>query len=241
MTNNLTINPDISSNPSAGKFTARIEQMLRVADGTAPSITPRDQLLRGAIATAGMLCYGACMGSFSLWGGDSRGWTQMLFSALKVPMLVVVTLLLSLPGFFVFYTLAGLSQAFGGVFRSIIATQSTLGLMLGALSPLLLLWHASSGNYLDGVLVSALLFGVGAVSSLVRLQRLRRGGEVSMNSRQRKLLWLWGGCYIFIGVQMGWTLRPFIGVPGAEATLFREDGWGNAWESLFSIIVAALQ
>lgn len=240
MTNNPTANPKIINEQSSGTFTARIEQMLRVADGTAPSITLREQFFRGAIATAGMLFYGACMGSFSLWGGGSEGWTQMLFSALKVPMLVVVTLLLSLPGFFVFYALAGLSQDFSGVLRSILVTQSTLGVVLGALSPLLLLWHASSSNYLDGVLVSALLFGVSAVSSLLQLQRSRQG-ELSMHSRHRKLLWLWGGCYIFIGVQMGWTLRPFIGAPGAEATLFREDGWGNAWEALFSIIIAALQ
>ena len=51
------------------------------------------------------LAYGGVMGSFGGLGGD-RPW-MVAFAAIKVPLLLVATLVLSLPSFFVLNTLVG--------------------------------------------------------------------------------------------------------------------------------------
>jgi len=40
---------------------------------------------------------------------------------------------------------------------------------------------------------------------------------------------LWVFLYAFVGIQMGWVLRPFIGDPGQRPTFLRSESWGNAY------------
>jgi hypothetical protein len=35
--------------------------------------------------------------------------------------------------------------------------------------------------------------------------------------------------YIFVGIQMGWVLRPFIGDPMEPVQFFRDEAWDNAY------------
>jgi len=67
------------------------------------------------------LTYGLVMGSYP---GDygPRG-LQVLYSALKVPVLLMGTFLLSLPSFFVVNSLLGLRDDFGYAMLALIATQ----------------------------------------------------------------------------------------------------------------------
>ena len=39
------------------------------------------------------------------------------------------------------------------------------------------------------------------------------------------MLRAWVGIYAFVGIQLGWTLRPFLGAPGEPARFFRGDDW----------------
>ena len=53
------------------------------------------------------------------------------------------------------------------------------------------------------------------------------------------MLWTWLAIYIFVGIQMAWTLRPFIGDPGLPVQFFREHSWGNAYEVVAQLIYDA--
>ena len=46
--------------------------------------------------------------------------------------------------------------------------------------------------------------------------------------------------YAFIGIQMGWVLRPFIGDPELPVRLFRPSAWGNAYVEVVDTIWAVL-
>jgi hypothetical protein len=46
--------------------------------------------------------------------------------------------------------------------------------------------------------------------------------------------------YIFVGIQMGWVLRPFIGSPHAPVEFFRRESWGNAYEVVARLLYEAL-
>ncbi len=91
--------------------------------------TARLPQLYGAIILFGM-AYGAVMGTFGpvgllyaprspdwLSALEDRSW-QIVYSALKVPLLIVATFLLSLPSFFVLNTLLGLRSDFGAALRA---------------------------------------------------------------------------------------------------------------------------
>ena len=95
----------------------------------------RDLLL---ILFAFGLIYGAIMGSFGSFAGQ-RIW-QVVFSGLKVPLLLIGTFLLSLPTFFVINTLAGLRDDFAYVLKALVATQSGLTIVLASFGPFTMVW-----------------------------------------------------------------------------------------------------
>lgn len=44
----------------------------------------------------------------------------------------------------------------------------------------------------------------------------------------------------FVGVQMGWTLRPFVGSPGIPGAFFREDSYTNAYVAVARVVLGAV-
>jgi hypothetical protein len=52
---------------------------------------------------------------------------------------------------------------------------------------------------------------------------------IRRNPLHRWMLRAWLVVYAFVGIQMGWILRPFIGDPASPVQFFRQDSWGNAY------------
>jgi hypothetical protein len=50
------------------------------------------------------------------------------------------------------------------------------------------------------------------------------------------MLRTWIVIYVFVGIQMGWVLRPFIGSPLAPTQFFREGSWSNAYVFVLQLI-----
>src|SRR5688500_12489270 len=95
-----------------------------------PLLTGTDDLLRGRAAGARLpfllllvavfgLFYGAVMGTWSGAGSSGVRVQQVLYSGLKVPLLLLVTFVLSLPSFFVLNTVLGVRNDFGEVLRAL--------------------------------------------------------------------------------------------------------------------------
>jgi len=168
------------------------------------------------------LFYGALMGAF---GG--RG-LQVAYSALKVPLLLLATLALSLPSYFVANTLLGLRADFPGALRAIVASQAALTIILAALAPLTVFWYASSAHYQAAILFNAAMFAVASLASQVVLARGYRP-LIARSPKHRWLLRTWIVIYAFVGIQMGWTLRPFVGAPYQPVQFFRGGEFENAY------------
>ncbi|MFO0961223.1 MAG: hypothetical protein U0800_27900 [Isosphaeraceae bacterium] len=179
-----------------------------------------------AMAVAGGSAYGALMGTFGGFAGG-RAW-QVLGSALKVPMLLGVTLLLSLPSFFVLNTLAGLRADFGRVLRGVFASQAGLAIVLMGLAPITLFWYASTSDYRPAILFNGAMFAVASLGAQAILRRAYRP-LIARDGRHRSMLRAWLALYIFVGIEMGWVLRPFVGNPEQPVELFRADSLGNAY------------
>ena len=171
--------------------------------------------------------YGGVMGTYGGVAGD-RLW-QVVYSGVKVPLLLMATFLLSLPSFFVLNTLLGLRNDFTRVVTSLLATQASLTVMLGSLAPVTAFWYVSSSEYQPAILFNGLIFAVASISAQWLLRREYRP-LIARHPAHRWMLRTWIVIFVFVGIQMGWVLRPFIGNPHAPVQFFREDSWSNAYE-----------
>jgi hypothetical protein len=176
--------------------------------------------------------YGAVMGTYS--GLTPGRFHQLLYCGLKVPLLLLATFLLCLPSFFVLNTVAGVREDFGEVLRAVVGTQSCITVVLAALAPITAFWYVSCGGYQQAVLFNGLMFGIATVTAQIVVRRYYRP-LISRSPRHRRLLWAWFFLYAFVGIQMGWILRPFIGDPNMPVSFFRSGAWGNAY-----VVVARL-
>ena len=173
------------------------------------------------------------MGSFGGVFGE-RFW-QVVFSAVKVPLLLAGTFALSLPSFFIVNTLFGLRSDFLYSTRALVATQAGLTIVLASFAPFTILWYASSSNYRAAILFNLVMFGSASVTAQWLLRRFYEP-LIQRDRRHRKLLRVWLVIYGFVGIQMGWVLRPFIGTPNLTPQFLRQDAWGNAYVRLANII-----
>src|SRR4051794_35937750 len=96
--------------------------------GGARSVRQRDAVLLGmdyrlliTLITVFGALYGFLMGTFSGVRGDHS--LQLIYSALKVPLLLLVTFGLSLPGFFVLNTLMGVRSDLQHALKALLAAQ----------------------------------------------------------------------------------------------------------------------
>jgi hypothetical protein len=217
--------------------------LLRLADDVlrgevdpAASKSERRGQMYGALTLAvlvyGML-YGGVMGTYGGIAGQ-RIW-QVVYSAVKVPFLLFATFLLSLPSFFVTNTLLGLRSDFPRVIRALLSTQAGLTVILAALAPFTAFWYVSGSTYQPAILFNGLMFAVASASAQKMLRR-SYAPLVRANPRHRAMLQIWLAIYVFVGIQMGWVLRPFIGDPAAPTQFFREGAWTNAYEAVTQII-----
>ena len=171
-------------------------------------------------------CYGALMGTFGGFHGD-RIW-MVLFSAIKVPLLLIVTGAVCLPSFFVLNTLFGLREDFPQVMRALMMTQAGFAIILLSFAPFTLFWYASSADYDASTLFNAMIFAAASLTAQWLLGRHYRP-LIARQPRHRILHRVWLVLFAFVGIQTAWILRPFVGMPNAPAQFLRAESWGNAY------------
>jgi hypothetical protein len=218
---------------------AHIDPLLRGESDIHPSGAERSTMSiigQGGLIVLFVMVYGGVMGSWGLFAPSGGGqWLVSLYSALKAPLLLLATFLLSLPVLFISYTLAGLRSDLTQVVHHLMETQGVLAIILGGLAPCTLFWYASVSDYQIGVLFNALMFALATLTApLPMIRHYRR--LVSESPRHRHLLRFWLVVYVFIGIQMGWVLRPFIGSPGSEVTFLRWNDLDNAYVTVAEMI-----
>lgn len=177
--------------------------------------------------------YGAVMGSYGGIAGD-RIW-QVVYSAVKVPLLLLATFALGVPSYFVLNTLMGVRSDFARALRALASAQAALAIVLGALAPFTAFWYASTAAYHPAILFNGLMFGAASLGAQLVLRRAYRP-LIAGDPRHRGLLRAWLVLYAFVGIQMGWILRPFVGNPDQPVRFFRGGEWENAYEVVAKMI-----
>ena len=191
-----------------------------------------DNILRGGssspwgVAIVCALLYGAVMGSFGGVTGE-RTW-QVVYSSVKVPLLLGATVALAMPSFVVINALAGVRDDLGLAIRAIVVSQATLAVLLASLAPITLFWYASATDYTTAILFNGLMFGIASFGAQATLRRLY-SPLIARDPRHRGPLRAWVILYAFVGIQMGWTLRPFLGDENQPLEFFRGGELENAY------------
>lgn len=121
------------------------------------------------------IIYGVCMGMFSVFKEGPSNWMQVVATALKVPALFLLTLLVTLPSLYVFNALVGSRLNVVSVVRLLMAAVAVNLAVLASLGPIVAFFSASTTSYSFMVLLNVAVFSVsGFLGLLFLLQTLHR-------------------------------------------------------------------
>jgi hypothetical protein len=175
--------------------------------------------------------YGAVMGStHSLW--------QALSSAAKLPVLFLATLIVCSPTLYFFNILFGSDQSLTQNIALILTAITVTAVLLLSFAPIAMFFLLTTSNYQFFKLLNVAVFiAAGSMGVLVLSQGMRvvsAAGQEGAGARHA-VLRLWILVYAFVGSQMAWTLRPFIGAPSMNFELFRQFG-GNFYTNIVASV-----
>jgi hypothetical protein len=199
-----------------------------VGEGVAPGAKVRALAL---YALGGSALYGFTMGL-----GHSL--PQALASAVKVPALFLLTLVISLPTLHFVGLLFGSRVSLVQSLVLLLAGVALTSILLGAFAPVALLFLASGSDYPFMLLLHVGVFtfcGAAGLFSVVRNFALLPASA----GPARQVLLAWALLYMFVGTQTSWVLTPFVNrEPGF--TLFAR-GEGNFYTYVWSVLQEALR
>lgn len=179
--------------------------------------------------------YGAIIGAF-------HSPLQVLSSAIKLPALYLITLLICLPTLYIFNVLFGSRQSIAQHFTYLLTAVSVIALLLCGFAPVTLFFLITVNDYSFFLLLNVCIFaitGILGVSFLYQVMRPIASDESEQGVKIRtSILRFWLVLYGFVGSQLGWTLRPFFGSRG-EFELFRaREGsfFTGVWTALTNLL-----
>lgn len=179
--------------------------------------------------------YGAIIGSFN-------GIAQASSSAIKLPALYLITLIICFPTLYFFNILFGSKKTFGQHFAMLLTSVAVISVLLLGFAPIALFFLISTFNYQFFLLLNVVFLataGFIGIKFLYQGMRLMSEEDIEGIEARMKLLRFWLILYAFVGTQLAWTLRPFFGTPGSKFVLFRQlegNFYMSLWQSLMEIM-----
>jgi hypothetical protein len=192
-------------------------------------------MLHVAVILLGAGCYGAAMG----WWRDPQ---QALFTALKFPLILLLT---AIGNAFINGMLApllGLDIPFRRSFAAVVMSFAVASAILGAFAPIIafIVWNAPPLAATPGVAFAysllklahvgvIMLAGVTGSARLFQLLTHLGGGRAVAV----RVMGAWLAGNLFLGAQLSWILRPFIGAPNLPVEFLRPNApHGNFYENV---------
>lgn len=230
-----------------------IERILRDREGVWRQIAKDTGLRRLSVqmlisSAIALALYGAVLGA-------SSDWRQALLSAVKLPMLFFVTLAICLPTLYLFNLVFGAKLSWRQAMALICVGITVIAMLSLAFAPISLFFLITAPHYSFFKLLNVAIL---ALTGLVGLRFLVNGMR-AMNaptpakrsappvetagpapelprSANMGLLYVWIVVFGFVGTQLAWTLRPFVGSPGEKFEYFRAIE-GNFYVDIVKTIV----
>ena len=203
---------------------ALLERLLRspsnVAEHCRSERDPKPLFLAALFATVlGALVFGAVLAT-------SRGGVQLLYSASKVPLALLGTLILGVPALHAILAGLGRPLRMSSVATLMLAASGRAALVMLALSPVVWLSFDRGLGYHGGILLAAACY---ALAGLAALELLRKG--VGSDFRSFVAIACFGLVLLPTAGQTAWMLRPFLGRPAQAHVPFlraKESSFADA-------------
>lgn len=125
----------------------------------------------GLAVIAAAVVAGACMGSFAVVRGGTGGLMQLFASAVKLPLLFILTLIVTFPSLYVFNALVGSRLAWESVLRLLVAANGVMLAVFASLGPIVVFFGLSTTSYSFMKLLNVLAAGIGGILGLAFLLR----------------------------------------------------------------------
>lgn len=207
--------------------------------------------------------YGVAMGLFGPLRAANPSVWQLLATAAKVPLLFVLTLVVTYPSLYVVSALFDSRLRHRETLRLLLASMAANLALLASLGPVTAFFTLCTDNYAFMVVLNVFFFGV---AGLVGLGLLRRAllavfevetrvaptpptppssstapadpssSKAPPRSAGLRVFSLWIVIYGVVGAQMGWILRPFIGAPDLPFQFFRSQRQSNFFQAILEAL-----
>jgi hypothetical protein len=227
---------------SSVKLRVRLAEITTLLRGESEAISALSECwnirrfaLHAAVIIFGAGFYGAAMG----WWRDPQ---QAFYVAIKFPLIILLTTLGNALINGMLAPLLGLNIPFRQSFSAVVMSFTIAAAILGAFSPLVafMIWNApdmaakniSGSTYNFILLAHVAVIALAGVTGNVRLFQLltQLGGSYGVALRVQ-FAWLAGN--LFLGSQLSWILRPFIGSPTLPVEFIRKAAFhGNFFEAV---------
>jgi hypothetical protein len=153
-------------------------------------------------------------GFFGAVAGAYSGSAQAVSAAIKLPFLFFATFVICFPAFFVVQVLVGSRLRLAQVVVVVFGALALTSVLLAAFVPITAFFLISGANYYFQHLLN---IAIAIVAGLFGMYALHEGLGVVCEKRgvyPRKALTImraWALLFAFVGVQLAWNLRPFLG------------------------------
>jgi hypothetical protein len=156
----------------------------------------------------------ALAGFFGIVAGAYSGPAQAVSAAIKLPFLFFATFVVCFPAFFVVQVLVGSRLRLRQVVVLVVGALALTSILLAAFVPITAFFLITGANYYFQHLLN---IGIAGIAGLFGMYALHDGLSVVCDKRgvyPKKALTImraWALLFAFVGVQLAWNLRPFLG------------------------------
>ena len=178
--------------------------------------------------------YGASMGLYA-------GGIQILYVAIKVPMLLLISLYISLPTYYVMSGILGAKMSFRQITVLFMVSIAVMTVVLIAFMSVTLLFAITNmektfQTYAFTIFLNVGLFGLSGFIAFLYLL----GGFNTIHGENKNWIipmLIGSGVLAFVGTQLAWVLRPYFN----QSLEFIRPPSGNFYIALFNLFIELLR
>ncbi len=181
-----------------------------------------------------ILCfaYGVVMGSYN-------SLPQAMLTGVKIWLLLFLTMLICFPSLYIVQLILGSKMAIKQLLILLLSGFVVVTTVMVAFAPIVLFFQLSGDNYQFMQLLHVFVFlfsgFYGMKIVLEALTRVFESNEVYPKIGLT-VFKVWVIIFAFVGMQLSWNLRPFIGSKDLPFELFRTETQGNFYTTVFGAV-----
>lgn len=174
--------------------------------------------------------YGVIMGSYN-------SFAQALTTGVKLWLLFILTLIICFPSFYIVQLILGSKIKIAQLLIILLAGLLMVSVTMLAFAPIILFFQLSGDNYYFLQLLHVFVFGFSGVFGMkVVLDALTAifEGKNIYPKIGLTVFKIWVIIFAFVGMQLSWNMRPFLGDKNMPYQLVRGETKGNFYGAVFS-------